>query len=130
MSILLHSGFLNYLRSPWKTEFPWKFALYWNIFYHSGFLSILRLRWKQSLPWIHSIEYIFFIIQDFLATCACPENKVSLKFFKTEGAAASPDPPPRTPMLFLHPDSQNKHVRHQNITNQHTQNIWIAFLCV
>jgi len=45
-------------------------------FYHSGFLSNLRLPWKQSLPWIHYIEYTFFIIQDFWATCACPENRV------------------------------------------------------
>jgi len=27
------------------------------------------------------IEYIFFIIQDFLATCACPEKTVALKIF-------------------------------------------------
>jgi len=52
------------------------------------------------------MEYIFFIIQDFLATCACPANRVALKFLKTGGAAAFPDPPRRTPMDY--PDS------HQN----------------
>ena len=30
---------------------------------------------KQSVPWINCIEYIFFIIQCFRATCACPENQ-------------------------------------------------------
>ena len=72
---------MSNLRLPWKTELPWNFSLYWNIFYHSGFLSNLHLPWKQGLPWIHCIEYIFFIIQDFWATCACPENRVALKFF-------------------------------------------------
>jgi len=50
---------------------------------------------KQNVPWIHCIEYIFFIIQDFWATCACPES------FQAGGAAA-PRPPPRTSMLKLY----------------------------
>jgi len=29
---------------------------------------------KQRVPWIHSTDYIFFIIQDFWATCAFPEK--------------------------------------------------------
>jgi len=45
-------------------------------FYHSGVLSKLRLPWKTELPWnFHCIEYVFFIIQDFWATCACPEKQ-------------------------------------------------------
>jgi len=74
----LHSGFLSNLRLPWKTEcalkfftvlnilftfrileqlalalkteLPWNFSLYWNIFYHSGFFSNLRLPWNFSSP--------------------------------------------------------------------------------
>ena len=30
---------------------------------------------KQSVLWIHCIAYIFFIIQDFWATCGCPEKQ-------------------------------------------------------
>jgi len=100
-----HSGLLSNLRLPWKTELPWKFSPYWNIFYSSGFLSNSRLPWKtelpwnfplywimctfiiqefwetcaylekQSVPWIHCTEYVFFIIQDFWATCVCPEKQ-------------------------------------------------------
>ena len=92
-----HSGFLSNLRLPWKTYLTWNSSLYWNIFYHSGFLSNLCLPWNFSLCWIyvlHSgflnnlrlswktecalnslIECIFFIIQDFWATCACAEKQ-------------------------------------------------------
>ena len=34
-----------------KTELPWNFSLYWNIFYYSGLLRNLRFPWKESLPW-------------------------------------------------------------------------------
>ena len=82
-------------RLLWKTEVPRKFSLYWNIFNQSLFLSILRFPWKQSLPWINCIEYTCFIIQDFWATCACPENRVCPGTFLARGTA---DTPPRTPM--------------------------------
>ena len=59
---------LNKLRLPWKTEFALIIFLYLNIF------------------------------QDFWATCACPENRVCLDFFRPGGAA---DPPPRTPLVAL-----------------------------
>ena len=85
---------------PEKYELPWKFSLYWNSFYHSGFLSNLRLPWKQSLPWIHCTEYAFFIIQDFSETCACPEKHSCPEIFQDGGRPPTPDPPPRTPMLF------------------------------
>ena len=102
--IFYHSGFLNNLRLPWKTEMPEIFhcieytftfrsfeqlslALknsvcpeifhcFEHLFHHSGFLSNLRLPWKQSLPWIHCIEYTFFIVQDYWASCACPEKQL------------------------------------------------------
>ena len=79
-----------------KTELPWNFSLYWYIFYHSGFLSNLRLPWKQSLIWINCFEHIFFIIQDFWATCVCPENRVCpeltvLNRFATRGGICLPE---------------------------------------
>jgi len=77
-----HSGFMSNMRLPWKTELPWNFSLYWNIFYHSRYLSNLLLPWNQSLPWNHCIEYIFFTIQNFWATCACPENRVCPESFQ------------------------------------------------
>jgi len=44
-------------------------------FYYSGVLSNLRLLWKQSCPGIfHCIEYTFYI-QNFWATCSCPERQ-------------------------------------------------------
>ena len=49
-NIFYHLGFLSNLRLPWK-QLPWNFSLYWYMFYHSGFLSNLRLPWKQNLPW-------------------------------------------------------------------------------
>ena len=123
LTYFYHSGFLSNLRLPWKqncpeifrcidiflsfrifeqlalalkTELPWNFSLYWYIFYHSGFLSNLRLPWKQSLIWINCFEHIFFIIQDFWATCVCPENRVCpeltvLNRFATRGGICLPE---------------------------------------
>jgi len=56
----LNSGFLSNLRLHWKTELPWNFSLFWNIFYHTGILSNLRLFWKQSLPWTFSLGWNIF----------------------------------------------------------------------
>jgi len=62
-------------------------------FYYSGFLSNLRLPWKQSCPGIfHCIEYVFFIIQDFWGTCACPENRVCPEIFSSPGWRPTPPP--------------------------------------
>jgi len=44
---------------------------------------------------------MFFIIQDFGATSACPENRVCPEIFQTRGAAASTDPPPRLVRLWM-----------------------------
>jgi len=76
-NIFHRSGFLNNLHLSWNKSLPWKFSLYRiDIFYHSGFLSNLRLPWKQSCPEIFDFIEMFFIIQDFWATCAFPENRV------------------------------------------------------
>ena len=51
----------------------------------------------------HCIEYVFFIIQDFWATSACPENRVCPENFQARGGAAvPPDPPPRTMLGLIH----------------------------
>ena len=105
---------------------PENFHCFEHLFHRSGFLSNLRLPWKQSLPWIHCIEYIFFIVQDYWASCACPEkqscleifhcieiffivqdfsptracpeNRFCAEFFQDGGRPPPPDLPPRTPM--------------------------------
>ena len=139
---------------PEKTELPWNFSLYWiyfllirsfeqlcacpekqsctiftvlNMFFTLRIFEqpVLSLKNRVCPEILHSIEYTFYI-QDFWATCACPENRVALEFFtalkyllsfaifeqivlalttefaltffKSEAAAVSSDPPPRTPM--------------------------------
>ena len=48
---------------------------------------------KQSCPGIfHCIEYVFFIIQDFLATSACLKTEFALKIFKPGGWPPVPTP--------------------------------------
>jgi len=47
---------------------------------------------------IHCIE-IFFIIQDFRATCACPAHRPCPEIFQDTGGDRPPRPPPRTPMI-------------------------------
>jgi len=85
LSILLHSGALSNMRLPWKTEGALN-SLYWiYIFYHSGFLSNLRLPWKTEMPWKFSLFEIFFVIQDFWTTCACPEITVLDIYFYHSG---------------------------------------------
>jgi len=101
-NIFYHSGFLSNLRLPWKTELPWNFSLFWNIFitqeswatcacpenrvcpenFHwiEIFLSfrifeqlVLALKNRFDLQFFTVLK--FFIIQDFWATCACPEEQ-------------------------------------------------------
>jgi len=73
-----------------KTEFALN-SLYWiYIFYHRGFLSNLRLPWKTELPWSFSLYGNVFIIQDFWATCACPENRVCPEIFQDRGLRLCP----------------------------------------
>ena len=98
------SRFLSNLRLPWKTELPWKVSLYWIYILHSGFLTTCAYpEYKVSPEIFHCIEYILyhsgfssnfaldlkdsvcpknfhciddtFYIQEFWATCACPEKQ-------------------------------------------------------
>jgi len=57
---------------------------------------------KQSCPGIfHCIE-IYFIIHDFWGTCGCSENRVCPEIFQARGGGR-PHPPPRSPMLLSTP---------------------------
>ena len=61
---------------PEKQSVPWKFSLYWiglHFLTFTGFLSNLALAIKNP-EIFYCIEYTFYI-QDFWATCACPEKQ-------------------------------------------------------
>jgi len=106
----LHSGCLSNFRLPWKAEgslnllhriyiFYYSGILsnlhalslksrgaleisqYWIYVIHSGFLSNLRLPWKTELPRNFSLYGIYFYIQNFWPTCACPEKQSSPDIF-------------------------------------------------
>jgi len=51
----------------------------------------LALKNRVALEFFTVLKY-FFIIQDFWATSACPENRVCPEIFQARGAAAPPDP--------------------------------------
>jgi len=58
-----------------NSVFPEIFHCIECAFYIQDFWATCSCPEKQSVPWIHCIEYIFFIIQDFWATCACLEKQ-------------------------------------------------------
>ena len=87
------SGFLSNLRLPWKIECALN-SLYWiYIFYHSKLWTTCDCTGTQSLPWTFYCNEIFFIFQDFWATCAWPENRVCPDFFQAKGSGLPPRPP-------------------------------------
>jgi len=68
------SRFESNLHLPWKNRVALKiFTVLNTLFTIQDFSATLRLPWKTQLLCIHCIEYIFYI-QDFWATCACPED--------------------------------------------------------
>ena len=104
----LHSGFLTTCACPEKQSCPEIFHSIEYTFYIQDswatcacpektvalkFFTVLNMFFtfrsfeqfafglkKQRVPWIYCIEYAFFIIQDFWATCACPENFHSIEY--------------------------------------------------
>jgi len=70
------SGFLINLRLPGKQSLPDNFHCIEYTFCIQDFWATCACPEKQTVPWIHCIAYIFFIFQDFWATCPCPENRV------------------------------------------------------
>ena len=97
----LHSGFLSNLHLRWNTEGALNTQYWIYIFYYSGFLSNLRLPWKTELPWKFSLYLNIFYHSGFLGNLRLPW-KQSLPW----GAAAIPDPPPRTPMTTAHTNTE------------------------
>ena len=76
----------------WKTELPWNFSLWWNIFYLSGLLGNLWIALKNRVcpEFIELNTYIYLIIKNFeqlahaLKNRVCPEIlhciEISLSF--------------------------------------------------
>jgi len=93
MYILLFRNF-EQLAVALKNSLPWNFhCIEYVFFIIQDFWATWACPEKQSRPGIfHSIEYVFFIIQDFWATSGCPENRVCPENFQARGAAARPDP--------------------------------------
>ena len=52
-------------------------------------LAVKNTNCPEIIPCIK----IFFIIQDFLASCACPENRVCPEIFQNNGGGRPPRPP-------------------------------------
>jgi len=83
-----------------KNSVSWNFSLYWMYFFHSGVLSNFRLLWKaegalNSLYWICN-----FYLQEFWATCACPEKQSLPWNFSSPGGRQPPPPTPRLLRLW------------------------------
>ena len=69
---------------PEKQRVPWNFSLYGIYFLHSEVLSnlhALALKNRGCPDIFHCIEHVFFINQDFWATCACPEKQSCPEIF-------------------------------------------------
>ena len=89
--IFYHWGFLSNLRLPWKSlpciftaSVFFKEYVRYPIWICRDPISLIlgtRIGSLKRFKKTCCIEYIFFIIQDFLATCACPEKTVALKIF-------------------------------------------------
>ena len=61
----------------------------------------LALKNRGCLGILHSIE-IYFIIQEFWATCACPENRVFPEIFQSRGGG-----PPLSPASYTYGNSNH-----------------------
>ena len=59
-TVLFTFMIFNHLRLPWKQSLPWKFSLHWIYFYIQEFWATCTCPEKQRLPSIHSTECIFF----------------------------------------------------------------------
>ena len=123
--IFLLFRILSIFRLPWKTEHALKFftALKYFLYFRICEQLALALKNRVCPELIHCSEYLlfiiqsfeqfafalknrvcskifpcielFFIIQDFWASCACPENRVCPEFFKPGGR-----PPPWPPASY------------------------------
>ena len=67
---------LNNLRLPWKQSCPEHFHCIEYSFHIQDFWATCACPEKQSVPWIHCIEYIFFIIQNFEQPALALKNRI------------------------------------------------------
>ena len=70
---------------PEKQRVPWNFSLHGIYFLHSGVLSnlhALALKNGGCPDIFHCIEHVFFIIQNFWATSACPKKQSCPEIFR------------------------------------------------
>jgi len=58
-----------------KQSCPGNFHCSEYTFYIQDFWATCACPEKNRVPWIHCTEYLFFIIRDFWATCTCPEKQ-------------------------------------------------------
>jgi len=79
----------NFVLALKNTVCPENFHCIEYTFYIQEFWATCVCPEKQSCPETFDCIKIFFIIQDFWATCACPENRVCTEISKP-GVAASP----------------------------------------
>ena len=74
VNILFTFRIFNNFRLPWKQTFPEIFHCIEYTFYIQEFWATCVCPEKQRGLWIHSTEYIFYYL-GFWATCACPEKQ-------------------------------------------------------
>ena len=75
------------IHMPWKTEGALNSQYWLYIFYHSGFLSNLRFHWKTELPWNFSLylNMYFLSFRIFEQLAVALKTEFALKFFKPGG---------------------------------------------
>ena len=76
---------ITHYTSPNYTDHP-QLNVHWihsieNIFTVQDFWATCACPEKHSVSWINCMEYIFFVIQEFWATCACPEKQSCPEIF-------------------------------------------------
>ena len=80
--LLIIQDFWATCACPEKLRVPWIHSAEYT-FYYSGFLSYLRLPWKTELPRYVSLHGIYFLLSEFLSNlhALALKNRVALIFF-------------------------------------------------
>jgi len=89
---------LSNLRLPWKHSCPGIFHCIECTFYTQNFWATCACPEKLRVPWYYCIEGRFFIFWIFEQLALTLKNRVCPEIFQDRGAAAPPNPPPRTPV--------------------------------
>jgi len=64
-----------------RNSLPWNFSLHWVYFYIQDFWASCACPEKQNVPWIHCIEYMFLSFRIFEHLALALKNRVDLKIF-------------------------------------------------